>query len=137
MKQALVRRIDRRGVLSTYMRHPSRSIIAVAILLISITVPSIGAEAGDLGFAGDIETLNGSTIGWADLGNGDVAIVNESGNITAIKLTGNEAGQVIWTGILNVTALSMAYSHADGLIAVGHQDGAVIYSTVFEAIIYY
>ena len=136
MKQALVRRIDRRGVLSTYMRHPSRSIIAVAILLISITVPSIGAEAGDLGFAGDIETLNGSTIGWADLGNGDVAIVNESGNITAIKLTGNEAGQVIWTGILNVTALSMAYSHADGLIAVGHQDGAVIYSTVFEAIIY-
>ena len=118
------------------MRHSSRSIFIVALLLISLTIPSSSAAAGDLGFAEDIETLYGSSIGWADLGNGDVAIVNETGNITAMKVTGSEAGQVIWTGSLNVTALSMAYSHVDGLIAVGHQGGAVIYSTVFEAIIY-
>ncbi|MEE3029919.1 MAG: hypothetical protein VX331_01745, partial [Candidatus Thermoplasmatota archaeon] len=72
---------------------------------------------GDLGFAEDVDTLSGSSIGWANLGNGDVAIVNETGNITAMKVTGNQAGQILWTGILNVTALSMAYSSADGLIA--------------------
>ena len=118
------------------MGHWSKCIFTVAILLISLSIPSISAGAGDLGFAEDVETLSGSSIGWADLGNGDVAIVNETGNITAMKVSGNQAGQILWTGILNVTALSMAYSSADGLIAVGHQGGAVIYSTVFEAIIY-
>ena len=118
------------------MRHWAKSIFTVALLLFSVTIPSVTGAAGDLGFAEDIETLSGSSIGWANLGNGDVAIVNETGNITAMKVSGNEAGQILWTGILNVTAISMAYSSADGLIAVGHQGGAVIYSTVFEAIIY-
>ena len=118
------------------MRDWSKCILTVAILFISITIPSVDGAAGDLGFAEDVDTLSGSSIGWANLGNGDVAIVNETGNITAMKVTGNQAGQILWTGILNVTALSMAYSSADGLIAVGHQGGAVIYSTIFEAIIY-
>ena len=121
---------------SRFMRHWCKCIFTVAIFLLSITIPYANAAAGDLGFAEDVETLSGSSIGWAHLGNGEVAIVNESGNITGMKVTGNEAGQVLWTGILNVTALSMTHNSADGLIAVGHQGGAVIYSTVFEAIIY-
>ena len=80
------------------MGHWSKCIFTVAILLISLSIPSISAGAGDLGFAEDVETLSGSSIGWADLGNGDVAIVNETGNITAIKVSGNQAGQILWTG---------------------------------------
>ena len=75
-----------------YMRSWSKAILTVAVLFISITIPAVDGAAGDLGFAEDVETLSGSSIGWANLGNGDVAIVNESGNITAMKVTGNEAG---------------------------------------------
>ena len=45
------------------MRHSSKSIFIVALLLISLTIPSSSAAAGDLGFAEDIETLYGSSIG--------------------------------------------------------------------------
>ena len=62
------------------MRNWSKCILTVAILFISVTIPSVGGAAGDLGFAEDVETLSGSSIGWANLGNGDVAIVNETGN---------------------------------------------------------
>ena len=67
------------------MRNWSKCILTVAILFISVTIPTVDGAAGDLGFAEDVETLSGSSIGWANLGNGDVAIVNETGNITAMK----------------------------------------------------
>ena len=97
---------------------------------------NVSGAAGDIGYAGEITTLSGSSIGWADLGNGQAAIINESGNLTVIEVLGQNAGNEVWTGIINVSALSLAHNPTDGVIAVGHNQGAAIYSTVFESIIY-
>ncbi|MFL2977542.1 MAG: WD40 repeat domain-containing protein [Candidatus Poseidoniales archaeon] len=112
---------------------------ACSILLAALMLGSLGTvsgAAGDIGYAGEISTLSGSSIGWADLGNGQAAIVNESGNLTVMEILGQNAGNEVWTGIINVSALSLAHNPTDGVIAVGHNQGAAIYSTVFESIIY-
>ena len=110
-----------------------------SVLLAALMLGSLGTvsgAAGDIGYAGEITTLDGSSIGWANLGNGQVAIVNESGNLTVIEVLGQNAGNEVWTGIVNVSALSLAHNPTDGVIAIGHNQGAAIYSTVFESIIY-
>ena len=53
-----------------------------------------------------------------------------------IEVLGQNAGNEVWTGIVNVSALSLAHNPTDGVIAIGHNQGAAIYSTVFESIIY-
>ena len=61
---------------------------ACSIFLAALMLGSLGTvsgAAGDIGYAGEISTLSGSSVGWADLGNGQVAIVNESGNLTVME----------------------------------------------------
>ena len=116
------------------MASRSCSILLVALMLASLG--TVSGAAGDIGYSGEISTISGSSIGWADLGNGQTAIVNESGNLTVVEVLGQNAGNVVWTGIINVSVLSLDHNPTDSLIAVGHNQGAAIYSTVFESVIY-